>query len=233
MSKVGRNDPCPCGSGRKYKQCCLNGREGGKKIQLPDYLDPKEIARRWMGEDPVSSGGALRDDRGVPLQLVLDRFSIVDPQAVTAVRSLGKSEDERVLFFEGDQWIGEADFSAAQEMQLITPNVESADQLLSLVEPIVGLQYLGRQADEFPMMETGAPLKGGAELLQFKKMFFETWPNEPNERLGGATPRDAVRSPELKIKLEALVRELESKESQLPKKERYSFKELKKRLGIV
>lgn len=22
-AKVGRNDPCPCGSGRKYKQCCL------------------------------------------------------------------------------------------------------------------------------------------------------------------------------------------------------------------
>jgi len=21
--KVGRNDPCPCGSGRKYKHCCL------------------------------------------------------------------------------------------------------------------------------------------------------------------------------------------------------------------
>jgi hypothetical protein len=20
---IGRNDPCPCGSGRKYKQCCL------------------------------------------------------------------------------------------------------------------------------------------------------------------------------------------------------------------
>lgn len=23
MSAIGRNDPCPCGSGRKYKQCCL------------------------------------------------------------------------------------------------------------------------------------------------------------------------------------------------------------------
>jgi hypothetical protein len=22
--KIGRNDPCPCGSGRKYKKCCLN-----------------------------------------------------------------------------------------------------------------------------------------------------------------------------------------------------------------
>lgn len=23
MSRVGRNDPCPCGSGQKYKKCCL------------------------------------------------------------------------------------------------------------------------------------------------------------------------------------------------------------------
>ena len=23
-AKVGRNDPCPCGSGKKYKQCCLH-----------------------------------------------------------------------------------------------------------------------------------------------------------------------------------------------------------------
>jgi preprotein translocase subunit SecA len=22
MPKVGRNDPCPCGSGKKFKQCC-------------------------------------------------------------------------------------------------------------------------------------------------------------------------------------------------------------------
>ena len=22
---VGRNDPCPCGSGKKYKKCCLRG----------------------------------------------------------------------------------------------------------------------------------------------------------------------------------------------------------------
>jgi len=24
-AKIGRNDPCPCGSGKKYKQCCLRG----------------------------------------------------------------------------------------------------------------------------------------------------------------------------------------------------------------
>lgn len=27
MSQIGRNDPCPCGSGRKYKKCCLTQQE--------------------------------------------------------------------------------------------------------------------------------------------------------------------------------------------------------------
>ena len=25
---IGRNDPCPCGSGKKYKKCCLNRMNG-------------------------------------------------------------------------------------------------------------------------------------------------------------------------------------------------------------
>ena len=27
-AKVGRNDPCPCGSGKKYKKCCLPKEQG-------------------------------------------------------------------------------------------------------------------------------------------------------------------------------------------------------------
>lgn len=29
MNKVGRNDPCPCGSGKKFKKCCeaLSGKK--------------------------------------------------------------------------------------------------------------------------------------------------------------------------------------------------------------
>jgi len=30
VAKVGRNDPCPCGSGRKYKHCCLRGETAAK-----------------------------------------------------------------------------------------------------------------------------------------------------------------------------------------------------------
>lgn len=31
--KIGRNDPCPCGSGKKYKQCCLKGSSGQRKLK--------------------------------------------------------------------------------------------------------------------------------------------------------------------------------------------------------
>jgi preprotein translocase subunit SecA len=31
--KVGRNDPCPCGSGRKYKKC--HGRPGAPPLSTP------------------------------------------------------------------------------------------------------------------------------------------------------------------------------------------------------
>jgi uncharacterized protein YecA (UPF0149 family) len=24
QKKIGRNQPCPCGSGKKYKKCCIN-----------------------------------------------------------------------------------------------------------------------------------------------------------------------------------------------------------------
>ena len=31
MVKIGRNAPCPCGSGRKYKKCCLAAKDGKRK----------------------------------------------------------------------------------------------------------------------------------------------------------------------------------------------------------
>lgn len=33
--KISRNDPCPCGSGKKYKQCCLlkTGPGGKRKLK--------------------------------------------------------------------------------------------------------------------------------------------------------------------------------------------------------
>jgi tetratricopeptide (TPR) repeat protein len=32
MTKTGRNDPCHCGSGKKYKRCCLQENQQGERL---------------------------------------------------------------------------------------------------------------------------------------------------------------------------------------------------------
>ncbi len=39
IGKVGRNDPCPCGSGLKYKKCCF-----GKKV----WISPKDVKIKYL-----------------------------------------------------------------------------------------------------------------------------------------------------------------------------------------
>lgn len=45
MIKIGRNDPCPCGSGLKFKKCCLEKLGGvftGEALFESINLDKKE-----------------------------------------------------------------------------------------------------------------------------------------------------------------------------------------------
>jgi len=49
--KVGRNDPCPCGSGKKYKFCCLEREaSGGQPDWPPQGGQPPKLAREMMAE---------------------------------------------------------------------------------------------------------------------------------------------------------------------------------------
>lgn len=42
MEKAGRNDPCPCGSGKKYKSCCW-GKQHTKKKLTAKWLNQPAI----------------------------------------------------------------------------------------------------------------------------------------------------------------------------------------------
>ena len=50
MAKIGRNHPCPCGSGKKYKLCCL-----AKDEAAASEARAREIAAR----SPIASGAGL------------------------------------------------------------------------------------------------------------------------------------------------------------------------------
>ena len=42
-TKIGRNEPCPCGSGQKYKRCCLNKPQTQTAAQPPKTVDPIRV----------------------------------------------------------------------------------------------------------------------------------------------------------------------------------------------
>ena len=53
-TKIGRNDPCPCGSGKKYKNCCLlkQKNKGPKKkfaAKLLSTPQPINLIERTYG----------------------------------------------------------------------------------------------------------------------------------------------------------------------------------------
>jgi SEC-C motif len=67
--KFGRNDPCPCGSGKKYKKCCM-GKHAVARINddvddddaidlksIPDYGAPK-LDAKFFRENPIWENSA-------------------------------------------------------------------------------------------------------------------------------------------------------------------------------
>jgi len=72
MSKVGRNDPCPCGSGKKFKKCCESKIEEDKLTSL--------YGESWKDTD-------------------LDKFKDLGPSAVIdEYLKAFKSEDYGVMY---------------------------------------------------------------------------------------------------------------------------------------
>jgi hypothetical protein len=117
VAKTGRNDPCPCGSGKKHKHCCLAKDEerlhhssvvAGVTVeelraapephltpQLLDRLQPADMLKL----DPLQIAAALRDTYFLRLCV----FHLFD-RAAEALEKIGWSDEmlgnwEQVMFF--------------------------------------------------------------------------------------------------------------------------------------
>ncbi len=78
MKKTGRNEPCPCGSGKKYKKCCLHApklQEGGNFVytdldnlsnKVPElvaqkkFTEAEEICKKLLEQYPDQIDGLHR-----------------------------------------------------------------------------------------------------------------------------------------------------------------------------
>jgi hypothetical protein len=56
FSRADRNDPCPCGSGHKFKRCCGAGRPASAASE-----PPRDTRRQQLNLGPLSEAGELRE----------------------------------------------------------------------------------------------------------------------------------------------------------------------------
>jgi tetratricopeptide (TPR) repeat protein len=91
MDKTGRNDPCPCGSGKKYKKCCLPMHEADERQQLAEQQAERD-------QRAAAHRASLREARAAMLADVEDDADELDAAsnaAVDLVRAGKLDEAER------------------------------------------------------------------------------------------------------------------------------------------
>jgi len=107
MAKIGRNAPCPCGSGKKYKLCCLPVDQAEQATQRSADLAPEPAAakRLWLGDEeddfeelealsnrvPELIGRGQVDEAEEVCQELLRRF----PDAIDGVERMGHVYEAR------------------------------------------------------------------------------------------------------------------------------------------
>jgi hypothetical protein len=67
--KVGRNDPCPCGSGKKYKNCCFIKEKQAKAPVSLHKLKAKVISGGgMMNQQPTQNSESMVVDYNVLME---------------------------------------------------------------------------------------------------------------------------------------------------------------------
>lgn len=77
MAKPGRNDPCPCGSGQKYKRCCLPKDQAAESEALKAAAEARaaEAARHAHTHENCDCGAFIDEEED---ELTRDSNAIVD-----------------------------------------------------------------------------------------------------------------------------------------------------------
>jgi hypothetical protein len=80
MFNIGRNDPCPCGSGKKYKKCCMLVHDAG------------------FGGQFAVPGMTNRDDNFIPIEAVVDYGHPFPDETFFAENNLHELSAQRLIY---------------------------------------------------------------------------------------------------------------------------------------
>lgn len=111
--KIGRNDPCPCGSGKKYKKCCLGKNEDNEIETARMMLDTMMNLRKFMlkQEPQIKKYHHLRHIHSDILDSMIDYLNggkydfnqeLKKVTLANRIKSLNKKEDLKLCEYDID-----------------------------------------------------------------------------------------------------------------------------------
>lgn len=81
IEKVGRNDPCPCGSGKKYKSCCLQ-----KEQQKKHPLGGRKFTAKVLSAGGINKPKPQVQEEGQP-KVAVDYTTLMERSFGNALHS--------------------------------------------------------------------------------------------------------------------------------------------------
>lgn len=242
FSDVGRNDPCPCGSGKKFKKCCgdparrTGGGQGPHRPHLETFDgETMSIARaHYRVEDPDAVREALGRAPELERDPESDTFAWTEEGDGEGRRVLGQVEieaDRLHLWCLSEERLarGKALLQEAAGRWLVHRSDTSQDPWQAARE------MSSRTAGDIRDTSFGEDLPPGVESGLLRRVLdrhYRGWPDEPVPALGGRTPREAVEDGAGRERVAALLRSFEEMEETKPEGQRYDFTWLWKELGI-
>jgi hypothetical protein len=130
-------------------------------------------------------------------------------------------------------------------MRLETNSVRRADDLCRRIEAACGgllrhrrrehtdpLSLLARRGA--PAERSPAPQAPEVQRLvrDYKERHYADWIDQPLPALGGKTPRQALRTPRGRERVDVLLKDMENLETRLPAGERFDFIRIRQVLGL-
>ena len=153
MDKIGRNDPCPCGSGQKYKKCCL-AKDGQFESRRREEEGAVQTALSWLEQNyPDEVGEAVH----------FNFMDEPDEERMNAIESLSQQLDQAITINIGEWLLADA------ELDINGKDVFAKDLILGKGGPLLTahgrewIQELGKRP--LTLYEVREVIKGKGMVL--------------------------------------------------------------------
>lgn len=238
MSRIRRNAPCPCSSGRKYKRCCLrnvqrkrNPWDGGSGSALGDTLVSLSIGLELEEMTSLEAEPPYEPEL-VIVEPTTHVYRVLDEEALH--RALDGEPDviddgdggwlrlRDPLVLGGGHLLSIEQGEQPDEIEVFARSRELATRGRLWLRRLAGgaLEFLRGEIQSPLVPESdvedssdaeglaGAPMPPALQRYH-EKVFFKPWLIDPHPGLGGLTPREAAATEDGRQRLRALLEDMQ------------------------